>query len=159
MSDTPSIRSAVEADIPLILEFIRGLAEYEKLLDEFVATEERVRATMFGARPAAECLLAFDGGAPAGFAIFFTNYSTFLAKPGLYLEDLFVKPEFRRRGIGKALLLHVAKLANQRGCGRMDWTVLDWNEPAIRVYESFGAKILQEWRVCRLTGDALAKYA
>lgn len=159
MPESLSIRTAVEADIPLILEFIRGLAEYEKLLDEFVATREQVRATLFGARPAAECLLAYHDGAPAGFAIFFTNYSTFLAKPGLYLEDLFVKPEFRRRGIGKGLLLHLAKLANQRGYGRMEWTVLDWNEPAIRTYEAFGAKILQEWRVCRLTGEALARYA
>lgn len=159
MDSTVVIRSAVETDVPLILELIRGLAEYEKLLPEVEATEAKVRETLFGARPAAECLLAFVGPVPAGFAVCFTNYSTFLAKPGIYLEDLFVKPEFRRRGVGKALLLHLAKLANARGCGRLEWTVLDWNEPAIRFYQSLGAKVMPDWRVCRLTGDALARYA
>ena len=114
------IRPATTADLPVILEFIRGLATYEKLLHEVEATEEKLRATLFGSRPAAECVLAFAGpDIPAGFAIFFTNYSTFLARPGLYLEDLFVPPEFRGQGIGKALLLHLARLANERGCGRM----------------------------------------
>jgi GNAT superfamily N-acetyltransferase len=156
----PLIRSATPADLPLILGFIRGLAEYEKLLHEVEATEDQLRATLFGPQPAAECVLAFaEGGAPAGFAIFFTNYSTFLAQPGLYLEDLFVKPEFRSRGIGKALLLHVAKLANARGCGRVEWTVLDWNQPSIDFYESLGARRLREWQICRLTGTALARYA
>jgi GNAT superfamily N-acetyltransferase len=143
------------------LSLIRALAEYEKLSHEMEATEERLRATLFPAdgSPAAECVLAFHDDTPAGFALFFTNYSTFLAKPGLYLEDLFVKPELRGRGIGKALLLHLAKLANARGYGRMEWTVLDWNEPAIALYESLGARRLREWQICRLTGAALQQYA
>ncbi|HYD85028.1 MAG TPA: GNAT family N-acetyltransferase [Opitutus sp.] len=168
------IRSATPADVPLILSFIRALADYEKLTHEVEATEEKLHATLFGERPAAECILAFadtvetantrDAATaaapiPAGFAIFFTNYSTFLAKPGLYLEDLFVKPEFRGRGIGKALILHLARLANTRGCGRMEWTVLDWNAPAIAFYESLGAERKLAWQICRLTGPALEKFA
>jgi GNAT superfamily N-acetyltransferase len=156
---TPSIRAATPADVPQILAFIRGLADYEKLSADVTATEEKLHATLFGARPAAECVLAFADGAPAGFAIFFTNYSTFLAQPGLYLEDLFVSPGFRGRGIGKAILLHLARLANERGCGRMEWAVLDWNEPAIAFYESLGARRLREWQICRLTGAALQQYA
>jgi GNAT superfamily N-acetyltransferase len=155
----PLIRPATPPDLPLILGFIRGLATYEKLLPEVEATEEKLGATLFGPRPAAECLLAFADELPAGFAIFFTNYSTFLARPGLYLEDLFVNPEFRGRGIGKALLLHLAALANERGCGRMEWSVLDWNQPAIDFYESLGAERKTEWTTCRLTGPALAQYA
>jgi GNAT superfamily N-acetyltransferase len=156
-----SIRSATPADAALILEFIRGLADYEKLTHEVEATEEKLRATLFpvDGKSVAECVLAFSDGVPAGFALFFSNYSTFLAKPGLYLEDLFVKPEFRGRGIGKGLLLHLARLANQRGCGRMEWSVLDWNESAIAFYESLGARRLREWQICRLTGPALARYA
>ncbi|MEO6876669.1 MAG: GNAT family N-acetyltransferase [Opitutaceae bacterium] len=157
---TPLIRPAIPADLPVILGFIRGLAAYEKLLPEVEATEEKLAATLFGANPVAECILAFtDETVPAGFAVFFTNYSTFLAQPGLYLEDLFVRPEFRGRGIGKALLLHLAHLANQRGCGRMEWSVLDWNQPAIDFYESLGAQRKSEWTTCRLTGPALARYA
>jgi GNAT superfamily N-acetyltransferase len=155
------IRAATAADVPLILTFVRGLAEYEKLTAEFEATEPRLHAAFFpphGAA-AAECVLAFFNGTPAGFAVFYTNFSTFLAKPGLYLEDLFVPPEFRGRGIGKALLLYLARLANTRGCGRMEWTVLDWNQPAIAFYESLGARRLREWQICRLTGEALAHYA
>lgn len=156
-----SLRPARAADVALILTFIRGLAEYEKLLPEVEATEDKLRATLFppDGRPAAECMLAFWDDAPAGFAIFFTNYSTFLAQPGLYLEDLFVQPGFRGRGIGKALLLHLARLANQRGCGRMEWTVLDWNQPAIEFYESIGAQRKREWQICRLSGPTLARYA
>jgi GNAT superfamily N-acetyltransferase len=155
------IRPALPSDIPAILEFIRGLAEYENLLHEFEATAERLSAQLFPAHghPSAECILASVDEVPAGFALFFTNFSTFLAKPGLYLEDLFVKPELRGLGIGKALLLRVAKLANERGCGRMDWTVLDWNKPAIAFYASIGARQLEDWRVCRLTGEALARLA
>jgi len=159
------IRPATPADIPLILAFIRALADYEKLSDEVEATEENLRATLFGEKPAAECLLAFadenesGGPIPAGFAIFFTNYSTFLAKPGLYLEDLFVKPEFRGRGIGKSLLIHLARLANARGCGRMEWSVLDWNQSAIDFYESLGAQRMRAWQICRLAGAALQQYA
>jgi GNAT superfamily N-acetyltransferase len=153
----PLIRPATTADLPIILGFIRGLAAYEKLLDEVEATEDRLRATLFGPQPAAECVLAFAGDAPAGFAIYFTNYSTFLAKPGLYLEDLFVTPALRGQGIGKALLLHLARLANARGCGRMEWSVLDWNQPAIDFYESLGARRMKEWQICRLTGESLAR--
>ena len=154
-----SIRAATEADAPLILDFIRGLAVYEKLAHEVVATEEALRATVFGLPPAAHVVIAEVNGQPAGFALYFFNYSTFLAKPGLYLEDLFVKPEYRGAGTGKALLLHLAKIANARGCGRMEWTVLDWNEPAIKFYDSLGARRMNEWKICRLTGPALTQYA
>jgi GNAT superfamily N-acetyltransferase len=157
---TPSIRPAAASDVPLILGFIRALADYERLTGEVEASEERLQATLFPAqgRAAAECVLAFVDSAPAGIAIFFTNYSTFLAKPGLYLEDLFVTPAWRGRGVGKALLLHLARLANVRGCGRMEWTVLDWNQPAIDFYESLGARRMREWQICRLTGPALEQY-
>jgi len=155
------IRAATSADVPLVLAFIRELAAYEKLSHEVEATEESLRVTLFGEKPAAECLLAFADDAaksPAGFAIYFTSYSTFLAKPGLHLEDLFVKSEFRGRGIGKSILLHLARLANHRGCGRMEWTVLDWNEPAIAFYESLGAQRMLAWQICRLTGASLRRY-
>lgn len=153
------LRPATSADVPLILTFIRGLAEFERLLHEVEATEARLHATLFPSegRPAAECTLAFLDDEAAGFAIYFTSYSTFQAKPGLYLEDLFVKPERRGRGIGKALLLDLARRANERGCGRMEWTVLEWNESAIQFYESIGAERKREWQLCRLTGDALAR--
>lgn len=153
-----TLRAAVASDCPLVLSFIRDLASYEQLMNEFEATEEKLRATLFSEKPAAECLLAFVGDAPAGFAVFYTNYSTFLAKPGLYVEDLFVKPAFRKRGVGRALLAHIAGLANDRGCGRVEWTVLDWNEPAIEFYKTFGAAPMEDWRLCRLAGDALAKF-
>jgi GNAT superfamily N-acetyltransferase len=158
---TPLIRPATTADLSTILSFIRGLAEYEKLAHEVEATEEKLRATLFpgDGAPVAHCIIAFANDAPAGFAIYFFNYSTFLAKPGLYLEDLFVKPEFRGHGIGKALLLHLAKSANARGCGRMEWSVLDWNQPAIEFYESLGARRMKEWQICRLTGAALSQHA
>ncbi len=159
-----TIRSATAADVPVILDFIRGLADYEKLSHEVIATVDTLRATLFPvdsrSRPAAACILAFaETGVPAGFALYFFNYSTFLAKPGLYLEDLFVSPEFRGQGLGKALLLHLAKLANQLDCGRMEWSVLDWNQPAIDFYEALGAERKTEWTICRLTGPALARYA
>lgn len=155
------IRPATAADIPLILRFIRDLAVYEQLLPEVAATEERLQATLFPAagQPAAECLLAFWQDQPAGFAVFFQNYSTFLAQPGLYLEDLFVEPALRGRGIGKALLLRCAALANARGCGRMEWAVLDWNEPAKGFYRRLGATEMDAWRICRLTGPALRQYS
>ena len=153
------LRAATVEDVPLILEFIRELAAYAKMLDQVAATEAQLRATLFGPRPAAECVLAFAAdGAPAGFAVFFTNYSTFLARPGLYLEDLFVKEAYRGHGIGKALLLHLARLANARGCGRMEWTVLDWNQPAIEFYHSLGAQRVPDQRLCRLTGAALLRH-
>jgi GNAT superfamily N-acetyltransferase len=157
-----SLRSAQPDDVPAVLALIRALADYEKLGHEVVATELRLRQALFppaGAKPDAHCIIAEAGGSPAGFALYFFNFSTFLARPGLYLEDLFVKPEFRGQGLGKALLLHLAKLANARGCGRMEWAVLDWNQPAIAFYESLGAKRLKEWQVCRLTGPDLQQYA
>ena len=155
------IRPAVARDLPIIFSCVQAVADYEKLSHEVEATPEKLRAGLFPdhGRPAAECILAFADDVPAGFAIFFTNFSTFLAKPGLYLEDLFVQPAFRGRGIGKALLLHLAREATVRGCGRMEWAVLDWNENAIAFYESLGAKRLREWQICRLTGPDLAQYA
>ena len=154
-----AIRPATREDVPVILELIRGLAEYEKLAHECVATEGAIRESLFGARPQAEVLIALADGMPAGFALFFPNYSTFLAKPGIYLEDLFVKPAFRGRGIGKALLAHLAKLAVERHCGRLEWSVLDWNQDAIRFYGSLGAKAMDEWTVYRVTGESLVRLA
>ena len=159
MSDPVHIRAATPADTALILQFIRELAEYEKLAHQVVATEAGIRSSLFGARPAAECLIAESAGRPAGFALFFHNFSTFLGKPGLYLEDLYVKPELRGKGVGKQLLAHLAKLALSRGCGRFEWAVLDWNEPAIRFYRSIGAHMLDDWRINRVTGEALEKLA
>jgi GNAT superfamily N-acetyltransferase len=155
-----TLRPAAVTDVPLLLQFIRGLAEYENLLHEVEATESNLRETLFSGAgaPAAECVLAFVDDTPAGFALYFTNYSTFLARRGLYLEDLFVVPALRGRGVGKALLLHLAQLANARGYGRMEWTVLDWNQPAIEFYESLGARRMGEWQICRLTGAALEQY-
>lgn len=154
------IRAAAPGDVPLVLELIRQLAEYEKLSHRVTATPERLRQTLFPSdgNPCAHCILAYADGVPAGYAVYFFTYSTFMAKPGLYLEDVFVIPEQRKRGIGRALLLHLARLAHQRGCGRMEWTVLDWNRPAIEFYTSLGAQTLPDWRVCRLTEEALARY-
>jgi GNAT superfamily N-acetyltransferase len=159
MPDAVYIRQATEADVPLIVRLIRGLAEYERLLHECEATEERVRASLFGPKPDAEVVIAEADGEAAGFALFFHNYSTFLARRGIYLEDLFVFPEFRGRGIGRALLVHLARLAVERECGRLEWSVLDWNEPAIRFYRSLGAVPMDEWTVQRVTGDALQRLA
>lgn len=150
---------ATAADVPLILELIRGLAEYERLAHEVVATEERLRDSLFGPAPSAEVVLAYVGEAPAGFALFFHNYSTFLGRRGLYLEDLFVRPEWRGYGAGRALLEHLARLAVARGCGRFEWAVLDWNAPAIAFYERLGATPMHDWTVYRLTGDALRRLA
>ncbi len=152
-------RPATAADTALVLCFIRDLAKYEQLSSECVATEEQIRGTLFSEKPVAECLLAFADGEPAGFAVFFTNFSTFLARPGLFLEDLFVKPTFRKRGIGRGLMERLARLANERGYGRMEWTVLDWNEPAIEFYRSLGGQPMEEWRIFRLSGPALARFA
>src|SRR5580704_7927191 len=150
---------ATEQDLPVILELIRGLAEYERLLHVCEATEERLRHTLFGERPSAEVWLAFDGDECVGFAVFFTNYSTFLAKPGLYLEDVFVKPHARRKGIGLALLKKLAAIARERDYGRMEWSVLNWNEPALNFYKKLGAVPLDEWTMFRLAGDALTNFA
>ena len=150
---------AERKDVPVILAFIRDLAEYEKLSHEVVATEERLAEELFGPRPAAEVLLAYDGETPVGFALFFHNFSTFLGKRGIYLEDLFVRPAARGRGFGKALLSELARIALERGCGRLEWAVLEWNEPAIEFYRSLGARVMEEWRIFRLTGDSLASLA
>jgi len=149
------IREATEADIPLILQFIRDLAVYEKLEHKVIATEASLRQTLFGNPRFAEVVFASVDGVEAGFALFFHNYSTFLGQPGIYLEDLFVKPELRGRGIGKGLLAHLARLAKERGCGRVEWAVLDWNTPSIQFYRSIGAVPLSDWEIFRLTGDAL----
>ena len=151
------IRPATPGDIPLILQFIRELAEYERLAHEVSATEEQLRATLFGARPVAEVLIASHDDAPAGFAVFFANYSTFLGRPGLYLEDLFVRPEARGNGIGRALLEYLARLTVDRGWGRLEWRVLDWNEPSITFYKKLGAEPLDDWTVFRVTGSALLR--
>lgn len=149
------IRHATPADIPLILELIRELAEYEKLAHEARARAEDIEAHLFGPRPYAEAVIAEDDGQPAGFALFFHNYSTFHGKPGLYLEDLFVRPQLRGRGIGKRLIAHLAALAVERDCARFEWSVLDWNTPAIDFYRSIGARPMDEWTVQRLDGEAL----
>lgn len=151
------LRFAAAEDVPLILDFIRRLADYEKMADDVVADERRLQETLFGDRPAAEVVIAEHEGRPAGFALFFHNYSTFLARPGLYLEDLFVVPELRGRGIGRALLVCLARIALERGCGRFEWWVLDWNEPAIRFYKRLGAVAMDEWTVFRVDGEALER--
>ena len=153
------IRSARKQDAKLIVEFIRGLAAYERLSGQVVVTEALLKKNLFGAKPAAEVLIAERNGSPAGFALFFTNFSTFLGRPGIYLEDLFVKPEHRGGGVGKALLRHLARLAVRRGCGRVEWSVLDWNKPAITFYRGIGAKPMDGWTVHRLTGGRLLRFA
>ena len=153
------IRPAQRGDVAIILELIRELATYERAPSEVTATEEQLVDVLFGPRPAAEVLLAFDEETPVGFAVFFHNFSTWLGQPGLYLEDLFVRPEQRGKGYGRALLVHLAKIAHERGCGRMEWAVLDWNEPAIQFYKKLGALPRDEWTVFRLTRDGIAKLA
>jgi GNAT superfamily N-acetyltransferase len=153
------IRTATERDVPVILAMIRGLAEYEKLAHLVTATEERLRETLFGIKPAAEVMLAYYDDECAGFALFFTNYSTFLARHGIFLEDLFVKPHLRGKGVGQALLRRLARIAAQRGCGRVEWEVLDWNVPSIQFYKKLGAVPMDEWTKYRLTGESLEKLA
>ena len=150
-----TIREATEADIPLILSLIRALAVYERLEHKVVATEEVLRDSLFGQHRYAETIIIEENGEPAGFALFFHNFSTFIGRPGIYLEDLFVKPEFRGRGYGKALLARLAAIARERNCGRVEWAVLDWNEPSINFYKALGAVPLDDWKIFRLTGDAL----
>lgn len=159
MGQAVRVRAAVVDDVPLLIRLIRGLAEYERLLDVCVGTEEALREHLFGQRPYCEVLIAEDDAGPAGFALFFHNYSTFLTKPGIYLEDLFVLPERRGAGFGRALLEHLARLAVQRDCGRLEWAVLDWNEPAIGFYRRLGARLMDDWTACRLEGQALRALA
>jgi GNAT superfamily N-acetyltransferase len=154
-----TIRAGTALDVPVILDLIRQLAEYEQRAHVVEATEGRLCETLFGAKPAAEVLLADCERECAGFAVFFATYSTFLAQPGIYLEDLYVKPHMRGKGVGSALLQRLARIAVERGCGRIEWGVLDWNEPSIRFYKNLGAEPLQEWIKYRLTGNALERLA
>ncbi len=156
---TTQLRSATRDDVQVIAELIRGLARFEKLEQEVVMTEELLATGLFGDRPYAEVVLAEDDGRPVGFALFFHNFSTFLGRPGIYLEDLFVIPEQRGRGIGRMLLAHLARLAVERGCGRLEWAVLDWNRDAIQFYERLGARPNSDWTVYRLAGEALTGLA
>ena len=153
------IQSATVDDVPLVLGMIRALADYERLGDAVVATEESLRDTLFGERPSAEVVLARIGTEAVGFAAWFRTFSTFLGRPGLYLEDLFVVPQWRGRGVGRALLAHLAREAVAGGCGRLEWSVLDWNAPAIGFYRSLGAQPMDEWTVFRVTGDTLERLA
>ena len=154
-----TIRPATSDDVPRLLAFIHGMAEYEHLTHQVTATEEALLASLFGDPPAAEALLAFVDGEPAGFVVYFHTYSTFLARRSMYLEDLYVSPEYRRRGLGTLLLRRVAAIAVERGCGRFEWLALDWNTDARRFYEDLGAEMLPEWRVFRIHGDALSQLA
>jgi GNAT superfamily N-acetyltransferase len=154
-----AIRPAVPEDVPELLRLIRELADYEKLADMAMGTAPTLHEALFGARPAAEAMMAERGGRAVGFALFFTTFSTFLCKPGLYLEDLFVEAAHRGAGIGKALLARLALLAGERGCGRLEWRVLDWNEPSIRFYESLGASLMKEWVLVRMTRPEYEKLA
>ena len=151
------IRRAERKDVPLVLDFIKKLAEYERLSHEVVATEEQLEKFLFGEEKVAEVVIGYEGDLPVGFALYFYNFSTFLAKPGIYLEDLYVLEEHRGRSYGKELLTYLARLAVEKDCGRLEWAVLDWNEPSIEFYKSLGANIMEEWLVNRLTGDALLK--
>ncbi len=160
LNPSTTLRTASETDVPVILELIRALAEYERMSDDCVATEAKLCASLFGPRAGAEVVLAeVEGGVVAGFALYCGNYSTFLAQPGLWLEDLFVRPEYRGRGLGRRLLGHLASVAVERGCGRVEWAVLDWNTPAIGFYESLGARGMTDWTTFRLTGEAMTDLA
>lgn len=152
------IAPARPEDVGTVFSLVRALAEYERLSHLVSGTEDDLRRELFGVHPVIEAVVAWDGDAAVGFALFFHNYSTFLARRGLYLEDLFVVPEARGRGFGKALIAHCARVAVTRGCGRFEWTVLDWNEPAIAFYRALGAELLPDWRICRLTGESLQRF-
>jgi GNAT superfamily N-acetyltransferase len=150
---------AERKDIPLILTFVRKLAEYERLLDTVVADEDTLRNSLFGAHPAAEVILAYVENEPAGFAVYFQTFSTFIGRPGIYLEDLFIEPAYRNKGVGKAVLEYLAGLTQERGCARLSWAVLDWNQPAIEFYRKLGALPLEDWTVFELSGPALTRLA
>jgi len=154
-----SIREATEADVPLILQFIRELAAYERLSHEVTASEDLLRRNLFTGRKGAELLLAYEAVEAVGFALFFHNFSTFVGKPGLYLEDLYIRPEYRGRGYGRALMVYLARLAMRRDCGRFEWWVLDWNNPSLEFYRSLGAISMSDWTVQRLSGEALEALA
>ena len=154
-----SIRTAREGDVATLHLLIHALAEYEKLATQVVGTPEDLQRELFGARPVIEAVIAWEKESALGFALYFHNYSTFLGRRGLYLEDLFVVPDVRGRGVGKALIRHCARIAVERGCGRFEWSVLDWNQPAIEFYQSIGATMLPDWRICRITGAALTQFA
>lgn len=157
MSDRLNVRLANPEDVPVVFSLIQALAEYEKLSHAVTGNVEALKEHLFGSRPYVEVLIAEYEKKAVGYALFFYNYSTFLTKPGIYLEDLFVLPEYRKQGIGKALLTHLARLAVERGCGRMEWCVLDWNESAIAFYQRLGASVLPDWRICRLTEESLSQ--
>lgn len=157
--DELNLRAATPEDVAVLFELIKALSEYEKLSHAVTGSAASLEAHLFGDRPYAEAIIAEFSGQPVGFCLFFHNYSTFLTKPGIYIEDLFVLPEYRGRGIGKQLVSYVAQLAVSRNCGRLEWSVLDWNEPAIGFYKRIGASILDEWRICRVTGDSLSSLA
>ncbi len=159
MTDALLIRNATRTDVPALFAMVRELAEYEHLTHLCVATEAHLERELFGPEANSEALIGISGGEPAGFALYFHNFSTFLGRKGLYLEDLFVRPAHRHHGCGRALLTAVARIAAERGCGRLEWMTLDWNAPAIRFYEALGAKQMSEWRLFRVTGDALRKMA
>ena len=159
MSLDPSLRAAEPRDVPAIVGLIGELAAFEKLTHLLEVTPEKLAPHLFGDKPAAECIVAEADGTVVGFALFFTNFSTFLARPGLYLEDLYVQPAQRGTGIGKALLSHLARLAAERGCGRFEWSVLDWNANAIAFYEKLGATVMPDWRICRIAGEGLQRFA
>ena len=159
MSSNVILRPAEPVDVPVLFRLIQALAEYEKLSHAVTGNADALADHLFGSRPYAEAILAEYAGQAVGFALFFHNYSTFLTQPGIYLEDLFVLPEYRRQSIGKAILSYLAALAVKRGCGRLEWSVLDWNEPAIAFYRRMGASILEDWRICRVTGESLCQLA
>jgi GNAT superfamily N-acetyltransferase len=159
MSDEITIRPAAEHEVPVILQFIRDLAQYEHLEHQVVATEAMLSEVLFGPRPYAEVVFACRAGEPVGFALFFHNFSTFLGRPGIYLEDLFVRPQARGHGVGRRLLTWLAAEAVRRNCGRLEWSVLDWNEPSIRFYRNLGAVLMDEWKIFRVTGPALSQLA
>lgn len=157
--DELNLRAATPADVPILFELVKALAEYEKLSHAVTGNAASLEAHLFGDRSYAEAIIAEFAGQPVGFSLFFHNYSTFLTQPGIYIEDLFVLPEYRGRGIGKQLVIYVAQLAVSRNCGRLEWSVLDWNQPAIGFYQRIGASILDEWRICRVTDDSLSNLA